>query len=108
MQFNNLKIQKAYELSLPVIKEKIKFLINMKEDFFNIEKFLYEELGEMNFIYDINEHESLIYTHKLTYHDFNRDFEQSIHETALPIKIKIYNEIPQFINALVNFLLCKD
>ena len=50
----------------------------------------------------------LSYTHKLTYHDFNRDFKQSIHETALPLKIKIYNEIPQFLNALVNFLLCKD
>ena len=108
MQFNNPEIQKAYDSSKPVIKKRIEFLNNMNEDFFNIEKFLFEEAGEMNFIYEINEHESLIYTYKITYHNFARGFEQSIHETALSTKVKIYDEIPNFLNALVNFLLCKD
>ena len=108
MQFNNPRFQLAYDLSKPVIKKRIEFLNNMKEDFFNIEKFLFEEVGKMNFIYEINEHESLIYTDKITYHNFARGLEQSIHETALSIQVKIYDEIPNFLNVLVNFLLCKD
>jgi hypothetical protein len=104
MQFNNAEIQDAYNTCKWTIDKQIKFIQDMDNDFLKLEQYL-SDLGEMNFIYKISAHETLVYTNKLTYHDSQKGFVSSIHDVSSDQKQKIYNEIPGFLYKLANFFI---